>query len=69
MSSLLNIDLNHSRPLDVHRWSDYPEINTLVERIYSSLPPFLETKISGRSISSFSFLTSIWLGALIPTLS
>ena len=24
----------HSRPLDVHRWSDHPEVNAFVDRIY-----------------------------------
>ena len=24
------IDPNHSKPLDVHKWSDHPEINKLV---------------------------------------
>jgi len=38
MTYIHNIDLNFSRPLDVHRWSDYPEVNTFVDRIYSSLP-------------------------------
>lgn len=41
MTSLPNIDLNYSRPLDVHRWSEHPEINSLVDRIYSSLPSFI----------------------------
>lgn len=38
MTSLSNIDLNYSRPLDVHRWSDHPEVNSFVDKIYSSLP-------------------------------
>jgi hypothetical protein len=38
MTYIPNIDLNFSRPLDVHRWSDYPEVNTFVDRIYSSFP-------------------------------
>ena len=41
MTSLPNIDLNYSRPLNVHRWSEYPEVNSLVDRIYSSLPSFI----------------------------
>jgi hypothetical protein len=28
-------NLNHSRPLDVHRWSDYPEVNNFVDHIFS----------------------------------
>ena len=27
-------DYNYSRPLDVHRWSCYPETNTFVNSIY-----------------------------------
>ena len=38
MTYLHNLDLNYSRPLDVHRWSNHPEINTLVDKIYYSLP-------------------------------
>lgn len=38
MTYLPNIDLNNSRPLDIHRWSDYPEVNSLVDKVYSSLP-------------------------------
>ncbi|WP_333869492.1 hypothetical protein [Cypionkella sp.] len=38
MNNLPNIYLNDSRPLDVHRWSDYPEVNSFIDRIYSSLP-------------------------------
>lgn len=38
MTYLSNIDLNYSRPLDVHRWSDHPEVNSFVDKIYSSLP-------------------------------
>ena len=38
MTYIPNIDLNFSRPLDVHRWSDYPEANTFVDKMYTSLP-------------------------------
>ena len=44
MTSLPNIDLNYSRPLDVHRWSEHPEVNTFVDRIYSSLPQLIGNK-------------------------
>ena len=30
----MKIDL--SRPLDVHRWSEYPEINTSINLIYDN---------------------------------
>ena len=30
----------HSRPIDVHRWSDHPEVKELVDRIWEGhLPP------------------------------
>ena len=29
-------NLNHSRPLDVHVWSDYPELNHLVDALWDS---------------------------------
>lgn len=31
-------DLIHSRPLDVHKWSEYPEVNEVVERVFGLLP-------------------------------
>jgi hypothetical protein len=30
-------DLENSRPLDVHRWSDHPEVNALVDELYDDL--------------------------------
>ena len=27
-------DFNYSRPLDVHRWTDYSEVNNFVNEIY-----------------------------------
>ena len=33
--SVLDRDMNNCRPLDVHRWSDYPEVNILVDQIMS----------------------------------
>ena len=29
-------NLNNSRPLDVHVWSDYPEINYLVDALWET---------------------------------
>ena len=29
-------DYEHSRPLDVHRWSDHPEVNTFVDDIFNT---------------------------------
>ena len=31
------IDPDHSKPLDVHTWSDHPEINKLVNELWSNL--------------------------------
>ena len=28
-------DYNYSRPLDVHRWSEHPEVNIFVDEIYN----------------------------------
>ena len=29
----------HSRPLDVHRWSEHPEVKSLVDRIWEEALP------------------------------
>tara|TARA_B100001057_G_C22780088_1_gene923296 strand:+ start:29 stop:1510 length:1482 start_codon:yes stop_codon:yes gene_type:complete len=29
-------DYNHSRPLDVHRWSDYSEVNPFINKLYDN---------------------------------
>tara|TARA_B100000470_G_C19717202_1_gene358264 strand:- start:592 stop:735 length:144 start_codon:yes stop_codon:yes gene_type:complete len=29
-----NNQLEHSRPFDVHKWSDYPEANTWVDKLW-----------------------------------
>ena len=29
-------DYNHSRPLDVHRWSNFPEVNTFIDKLYDN---------------------------------
>ena len=29
-------DYQHSRPLDVHRWSDHPEANGFVDYVYDT---------------------------------
>ena len=28
-------DLNHSRPLDVHRWADYPEVDEWIDKFWN----------------------------------
>jgi hypothetical protein len=33
-------DYQHSRPLDVHRWSDYKEVNKLVDKVYEKISFF-----------------------------
>jgi len=42
----------HSRPLDVHRWSDFPEVNQLVDRVYDELEDEQKVHISGSSNNS-----------------
>ena len=32
-----DLDLMNAKPLDVHRWSEYPEVNDFVNEIYSTL--------------------------------
>ena len=29
-------DYNHSRPLDVHRWSDYIDVNPFIDELYNN---------------------------------
>lgn len=36
----------HSRPIDVHRWSDHPEVKELVDRIWDG---FLGEKIAEKT--------------------
>ena len=36
-TSPLFLDLINARPLDVHTWSDYPEVNLFIDDIYGSL--------------------------------
>jgi len=33
-------DYQHSRPLDVHRWSDYKEVNKFVDKVYEKISFF-----------------------------
>ena len=40
------IDPNHSKPLDVHRWSDHPEINKLVDELWLQV---VEPALGGKS--------------------
>jgi hypothetical protein len=34
---MTTIDPHHSRPLDVHRWSDHPEVNVLVREVWEGV--------------------------------
>ena len=43
------IDRWHSRPLDVHRWSDHPEIHKLVKKIYGELSKETISQIESKS--------------------
>ena len=40
------IDPDHSKPMDVHRWSDHPEINKLVDDLWLQV---LEPALGGKS--------------------
>ena len=40
------IDPNHSKPLDVHKWSDHPEINKLVDDLRLQV---VEPALGGKS--------------------
>lgn len=40
------IDPDHSKPLDVHRWSDHPEINKLVDELWLQV---VEPALGGKS--------------------
>ena len=44
-------DYNYSRPLDVHRWSCYPETNTFVNSIYEQY--FLTDKANKTNYSTY----------------
>ena len=39
----------NARPLDVHTWSDHPEVNVFVNEIYAQLSSSLEMKGSTRN--------------------
>lgn len=48
-NSFPDIDRWHSRPLDVHHWSEHPEANKIVKQIYNVLPKETISKIEGKS--------------------
>lgn len=41
-------DLNNSRPLDVHRWSEHPEVNQFVQTIWLLIESQIKTTTRGR---------------------
>jgi hypothetical protein len=43
------IDWRHSRPLDVHTWSHYPEINKVVDTVFNTFSDDDKNLIRGRS--------------------
>ena len=43
------IDPWHSKPLDVHRWSDHPEVNKLVDRVWNMLSEDVRSSLIGKS--------------------
>ena len=46
-------DLNNSRPFDVHRWSDHPEVNSFVNSLWlSGFGSLLESKRGPKSLAS-----------------
>ena len=34
---MTEIDYTNARPLDVHRWSEYPEVNDFVDYVFTDL--------------------------------
>lgn len=49
MTDLPEIDVWHSKPLDVHVWSDHPEINGIVDQVYDGLGDDGRLQITGKS--------------------
>ena len=50
MKAKTNDQLDHSRPLDVHKWSDYPEVNTWVNKLWDDYlgSEYPETTTAGK---------------------
>ena len=69
---MINIDYKNARALDIHRWSDYFEVNTFVNEIYSDLKSIKgneaisKTKPSAKSSSKLFCWIFMWLG--VPTI-
>lgn len=47
-----DFDVWRSRPLDVHRWSDFPEVESLVDQVFDGLTDEQKATIKGRSNNS-----------------
>ena len=45
-------DINNSRPLDVHVWSDYPEFNQLINKLWVKYFPSEDEDGSSRTRTS-----------------
>ena len=43
------IDPDHYKPLDVHTWSDHPEVSCLVDNVWNALPEAIHQSLTGRS--------------------
>ena len=46
---MTEIDYTNARPLDVHRWSEYPEVNDLVGHVLTDLQSLMEILRLARS--------------------
>ena len=46
---MIKVDYANARPLDVHRWSDYSEVNIFVNEIYNDLKSIRAMKPSAKS--------------------
>ena len=40
----------HARPLDVHTWSEYPEVNTFVNQLFDLISSFEGNKNIGKKL-------------------
>ena len=49
MNDINPIDSRHSRPLDVHIWSDHTEVNSLVDFIFNNFTEVERHSIKGKS--------------------
>ena len=45
-----DLDLMNARPLDVHRWSSYPEVNDFVDEVYSTLKTIKGHQSTGKKL-------------------